>query len=483
MKTATTAPARDRQPGRVLAALAGPALPMAAMTLPLTIFLPAFYATVIGLDLALVGIIFTVVRIADLFFDPFVGGLMDRTRTRHGRFRPWLAIGGPIVMAGAVMLFLASPGAGPGYLATALVIAYAGYSIVILSQMGMGAALSPDYHERSRVFAWWQIFNVGGIILVLVLPPLLSLVMPVDQTVTVRSMGAAVLVATPVSIAIALFMVPDRVPIGADSHARVPATAYFQLFRLTSVRILLGTVLVNGLALGVSASVFVFFFDLLKDIRPEELSLMLAAFSVVSICSAPLWAWLGRKLGKHWAMTLGGVCYTIYSLITVFMPERGFVLYGFAAVIGGFASCSIELLPRAMMADIADEDRLSSDADRSGMLYALLLITHKIGQAFAIGIVFSLLDVIGFDASAGDANGPGALLGILLLGGAIPALLYLGGALLVFFYPLTAERHGEIRRTLEARHAETHPDHTVEMLDPGHLGASVSASGIGEAGR
>ena len=52
-----------------------------------------------------------------------------------------------------------------------------------------------------------------------------------------------------------------------------------------------------------------------------------------------------------------------------------------------------------------DEDRLKGDSDRSGMLYALLLITHKIGQALSIGIVFTLLDVIGFNAAAGQANG------------------------------------------------------------------------------
>ena len=472
-----------RRPSWVLAALAGPALPMASMTLPLTIFLPAFYATVIGLPLAVVGLIFTVVRIADLFFDPFVGGLMDRTRTRFGRFRPWLAAGAPIVMGGAGMLFLTSPGVGAAYLAVALVIAYAGYSIVILSQMGIGAALSPDYHERSRVFAWWQIFNVGGIILVLVLPPALSLLMTVDQTVTVRSMGITILFLTPLTIAVALFAVPDkvdaqRVPGAAQAH--LPIAAYFALFRLRSVRILLGTVLLNGLALGVSAAVFVFFFDFLKDIRPQELSLMLAGFSTISIFSAPIWAWLGRKLGKHRAMTLGGICYAVYSVITIFMPERAFGLYGVGAVIGGFASCSVELLPRAMMADIADEDRLASERDRSGMLYALMLITHKIGQALAIGIVFTLLDVVGFTASAGAANSSTALFGILMFGGAVPALFYAAGALLIYFYPLTAKRHGEIRAALDARGHSVAIDPIPEMADPGHLGASVGAPEITE---
>src|ERR1700722_13456270 len=100
-----------------MAALASPALPMAAMTLPLTIFLPAFYATTIAINLAVVGIVFTVVRLADLIFDPLIGGFMDRTQSPWGRFKPWLAAGGPIVMIGAAILFLAQPGVGPWYLA------------------------------------------------------------------------------------------------------------------------------------------------------------------------------------------------------------------------------------------------------------------------------------------------------------------------------------------------------------------------------
>ncbi|NJO33942.1 MAG: MFS transporter, partial [Rhodospirillales bacterium] len=242
---------------------------MAAMTLPLTIFLPAFYASVIGINLAVVGIVFTVVRIADLFFDPFVGGLMDRTNTRWGRFRPWMVLGAPVVMIGAAMLFLASPGVGPLYLASALVIAYGGYSIVILSQMGLGATMTPDYKERSRVFAWWQIFNLCGLILVLLFPPALTLVMHVDQTVTVRSMGLLILVLTPITIIAATIMVPDPARTGKQGHQHLPIAAYLSLFRLKSTRLLLLTVLFNGLALGISASVFVFFFQLMKNISAE----------------------------------------------------------------------------------------------------------------------------------------------------------------------------------------------------------------------
>src|SRR3546814_8118742 len=91
-------PAGQTISNRLLASLAAPALPMAALTLPLIIYLPEFYANALGLDLAVVGLIFTIVRLADLFFDPFVGGLMDRSRSRWGQFRPWLIVGAPLVM-------------------------------------------------------------------------------------------------------------------------------------------------------------------------------------------------------------------------------------------------------------------------------------------------------------------------------------------------------------------------------------------------
>ena len=69
----------NRATSAVLAAVSAPALPLAAKTLPLTIFLPEYYATKVGVNLAVVGIVFTLVRLADLIFDPLVGNLIDRT--------------------------------------------------------------------------------------------------------------------------------------------------------------------------------------------------------------------------------------------------------------------------------------------------------------------------------------------------------------------------------------------------------------------
>src|SRR3546814_18720439 len=93
-------PAGQTISNRLLASLAAPALPMAALTLPLIIYLPEFYANALGLDLAVVGLFFTIVRLADLFFNPFVEGFVVRERALLGLFRRWAHVGWPRVFCG-----------------------------------------------------------------------------------------------------------------------------------------------------------------------------------------------------------------------------------------------------------------------------------------------------------------------------------------------------------------------------------------------
>ncbi|EGY01074.1 major facilitator transporter [Nitrospirillum viridazoti Y2] len=91
------------------AAYAAPTVGLAALGLPLLIYLPDYYGTVVGLPLGLVGMAFLVARLVDIAVDPLVGVLTDRTRSRHGRFRLWLAVGTPLLMISVRTLFMPPP--------------------------------------------------------------------------------------------------------------------------------------------------------------------------------------------------------------------------------------------------------------------------------------------------------------------------------------------------------------------------------------
>lgn len=434
---------------RLLAALAAPAMPMAAMTLPLIIYLPEFYANALGLNLALVGLTFTAVRLADLAFDPLIGGLMDRSRTRFGQFRPWLLLGGPLVMLGTHMLFMAHRGVGLAHLGAGLVLAYVGYSIVILAQMGMGTGVTADYRERSRVFAWWQVFNTLGLTLVMLMPVLFASRIANDSAFTVIAMGWFVLASTPVTIVLTLAAVRE------PPSLRRPHTAaladYFGLLRVRSTRLLLLTQILIGLALGISAAVFLFFFTILKAVPREFVGLQFVGFYIVGICAAPLWSSLANRLGKHRALMFGCFGFATYMLLMLAMPPGSRWYFGLAAVWGGTVACAADMLPRSMMADVADEDRLESGQDRTGMLFALLTVTQKLGQALSIGIVYVALDLIGFRPAAGLANPAGALRGVVILYGVAPSALYIAAAFAVRGFRLTPERHAAVLAALRRR--------------------------------
>ena len=445
-----------------LAALAAPALPMAALTLPLIIYLPEYYANALGMNLTLVGLIFTVVRLADLVFDPLVGGLMDRTNTRAGRFRPWLILGAPMVMAGAYILFMAEQGVGALYLSGGLVLAYAGYSIVILAQMGMGASITPDYRMRSRVFAWWQVFNTLGLILVMSMPVIFADRIANDSSFTVRTMGWFILASVPVTVLVTALFVREG-NVASPAH-QTKLRDYLSLFKVASTRLLLITQMFIGLGLGISAAVFLFFFTMLKQVPFEYVGLQFVAFYIVGVATAPLWSMLANRIGKHRALMFGSVGFTAYMLLMLAMPPGNLGYFFGMAILGGTMACAADMLPRSIMADVADEDQFETGQDRTGMLFALLTVTHKFGQAMSIGIVYFALDLIGFRAGAED-NASDALIGVAVLFGVVPGVLYLGSAATIRKFALTPERHDEIRHALALRGVKDAPgDMPAEVL-------------------
>ena len=164
---APDAAATNKLPARLLAPFAAASMPVSALGLPLSVYLPNYYVSHIGLSLGAVGAAFSIVRLIDIVFDPMIGIAINSTRTRFGRFRPWMIAGGPLLMLATYMMFMAEPGASTFYMVVWLLVLYAGFSMVTLGHASWAAALVPEYHQRSRVYGWMQAVGVLSIIIVL----------------------------------------------------------------------------------------------------------------------------------------------------------------------------------------------------------------------------------------------------------------------------------------------------------------------------
>ena len=135
-------------------------------------------------------------------------------------------------------------------------------------------------------------------------------------------------------------------------------------------------------------------------------------------------------------------------LIPLAEPNNVAVLWGFTLSYG-IAFGAAPTLLRSMMADLTDMDALSSGENRSGLFFATLTTTNKLGAAVAVGVSFTILEVA-FNFVPGQINGASALEGLLLtycLGTALGLGL---AALPLIGYPLTKSAHQEIRAKLDA---------------------------------
>ncbi len=448
---ANSAAGSSRLPLPVVMAFSSTALPIAAIGLVMAVYLPRFFAGQLGLSLAAVGVAFTVVRLIDLAIDPLLGMAMDRTRTRFGRYRPWLLAGGPIVMLAAYMLFMAPHGITETYLIGWLLTLYLGVSILTLAQAAWGASLATDYHDRSRVYGVIQAVGVIGAVLILLLP--LALGKQGEGAGGVHAMGWFCILLIPVTLALCTLVTPERVAPETDSKERVTLRDYWDLVRRPEMARLIFADLFMALGPGTTAALYLFFFHDARGYSHQQTGLLLVFFIGAGLVGAMFWGWLAQKIGKHRALIVSAVAYAVSQSALMIIPPATMALAIPGMFSVGFVSSAFVLIVRAMVADVADEVRLETGKERVGLLYALVTTTQKVGTAITVGISFTVLDLVGYNAAEGATNTPEAIRGLELCYVFAPIILVFFGGAAFIGWKLDAKRHAEVRRQLDERDA------------------------------
>ena len=447
---ANTATSSQRLSLPVVMSFASTALPIAAIGLVMAVYLPRFFAAQLGLSLLAVGSAFTIVRLLDMALDPMLGMAMDRTKSRFGRYRPWLVLGAPIVMAASYMLFMAKPGITEGYLIGWLLVLYVGISILTLAQAAWAASLATDYHDRSRVYGVIQAVGVVGAVLILLLP--LALGPKGTGANGVHAMGWFCIILLPITVALCSFVTPERINPEADKE-RATLADYWNLVRRPEMARLIFADLFMALGPGTTAALYLFFFHDARGYSTQQTGVLLVFFIAAGLLGSMFWGWLAQKIGKHRAIITAAVAYAFTQSALMIIPPATMSLAIPGMMSVGFVSSAFILIVRAMVADVADEVRLETGKDRVGLLYALVTTTQKIGTAITVGISFWVLDIVGYNAAEGAVNTPEAIRGLELCYVFAPIIFVFFGGAAFIGWKLDATRHADVRRQLDERDA------------------------------
>lgn len=437
-----------------------------------------YYTAVLGLSGSLVGLAVAVSMILDAAFDPLIGSWSDSVRSRFGRRLPVMLIGAPLTMLTMGLWF--SPPQGLSVLALFLWLTLTKMAVRAFASMynipyfALGAELSDDYVERSRIVAWRLL---AGIVTSVAVTALAYSVFFAGEgglqrperyplfgwtIATLVLVGALVCCAGLWRYACGLPQ-PDGKP---EAMGRRIVGEVLEIFRNPSFRILFFSLLLFSSAAGIHqalnnhANVFVW------QLRPEVMQVLSYAYLFGILLGVPLTPFLLRFMEKRTAAAVGFLMVMVGWTVLPVLRASGVVApVGEAALawltpnnlLVGLGSGIIFIAFPAMMADAADEHEHRFEARREGLYFSGIGFAGKAAAGVGSLIGGLTLDLLRFPREAGRqvhaVVSEDVLAGLILGWGPLSALFCLVGAVIFVPYAITRARHEVIIAEIRIRRA------------------------------
>ena len=433
-------------------AYAGPAIPLRVLLLQLVVYIPPLYATEVGLELAAVGLVFFLARSWDALIDPLVGNLSDRTRSRWGRRKPWLAIAAPLLMVFTWLFCLPPDSAGIAYLgfsAFAFYVAMTAFDIPFLS---WGSELSRDYSERTRIVGFREGAGMLGTVLATGLPLLVFAGTEPSLREIMTVFVVIVLVLVPVTTLLCLRFTPDGQ--FEDRGRRHLRGALSEVWTNRPYVRLLAGVFCFWLAGSVFNAMVLFLVTSLLELPNSSFLWFVFAQYIAGVVCLPLAVMAGNRFGKHRALVVSTVAFFALGLLFLVIAPGQFSHALVLFVLMGAVTSFIWVMPPALVGDAVEFGMFKGGGDDAAIYMSLYYFVQKMAMAVGVGIALPLAGLLGFDPAQGQAD----LGGLSFVGLWLPLLLVLPGIGLLFNYPITAQRHAIVRRWLYRRESRFKPE-------------------------
>jgi len=394
--------------------------PLAMAGFAVVSFVPTFYAVDMGLGLATVGAVFMFGRFFDVFTDPLIGALSDRSRSRWGPRIPWMFFALPGLMLCGWLLLAPQDGVGPVY----LFVVASGYLLFLtlfdVPYSSIGLEISPHRHERTVLAGTKAIFQIAGALVTSLVPVVLAAKMGTSLQV----LALTFVISLPVAMAVFWAGTPRRQKTPPQRSAGL-LQAWRMCLGQRPFRVLMFAFFIVQAANAMTVGLLVLFVThVLK--APALVGQMFLMLLLATAIFVPLWIYLSRKIGKRqtWISALlicSGVLVASYAVST----ESTLLMQLICVGLGACMTCDA-VMPTSMLADIVAKDEAEAGHPRAASYLALKNAASKMAFVAPMGVAFPVLGWAGFDKTG--ANGPDTLGVLLFFFAALPAALRLAVA-------------------------------------------------------
>lgn len=445
-----------------------------------------YYQQILGLSGALAGTAVAIAIVADAVTDPLVGSISDRLRTKYGRRHP-LIFAAPVPLALSIFLifnppesFVGSQMAMFGWFTAFTVMLRTFQTIFAIPLLAMGAELSTNYIERSRIMSYESLFGLYGYVfmhLVAIIGIFGMLFEGEGGRLYQPAYTPVVLVCCAfviITILVCAFGTKDQIP-KLKQHEGEPgppgALAFFHdiwnVLKNRNYRALLFGLFFLAITAGTHETLGIYMATFYWELDANQWGLLIIGNIIgthVSFFFAPS---IHRKFDKRWAIFFGCLFFAIFWSSATTLKLLGIgpdvatwnavIFIGSIGIMSVFSGVLLTISVMSALADIADEHELLTGRRQEGIFYAARTFFSKAMNAFGHIVAGFAID---YYIKLPPQSEPGEVaddvlfrLGIVdgpfaMFWGIVAAFVYLG-------YRIDKTRYREIRTQLEQRKAAT----------------------------
>ena len=440
-----------------------------------------FDASILGADIAIVGILILVAKIISAVADPVVGNLVDRSKSKLGKFKSMIVYSLVPLLVFTAVVFVKVPFKGFGLYAW-IFVTYLIWSIAMtmgdVPSQGIASALTPDPTERTNVVSISNTFKQIGFSACVVIVPIVCLIIKGGSKVIVAKgetdtpmiaaeyLGTAILTAIFGCALFALVPLVNKERVKVESNEKTTAKDMLAALKdnkplmLVIVSYFLGFGRQMAMGIQVQAANVLLGSQNLVAV----LGIVTAVGSMISMALCPV---LIKKLDEKKAyilLSVYGFAASIFSFVIGHFWFRSpdnmvlTVLFYASLFLIGLQFGAVTLMPMIMTADAVDYYEYETGKRMEGAAYSILTLTIKVCLALgtALGLVFvqfsGYADTLaqinagtatGFTASTKDV--------IFFAYTAVPGILALLSIIPMFKYDIVGEKKQAISKALQER--------------------------------
>lgn len=442
-----------------------------------------FDASILGADIAVVGILILVAKIVSAVFDPIVGNMIDRSNSKRGKFKSMILYSILPLLIMTAVVFVKVPFKGFG-LYVWIFLTYLIWSLAMtlgdVPSQGIASVLTPNPTERTNVVSISNTFKQIGFSACVVIVPIACLIIPGGSRVFVKSGETD----TPMIASEYLFTAILTAVLGCFLFALIPMLnkerVPYVSGEKTTFKDMMNALKQNKPLMLVIVSYFLGFGrQMAMGIQVQAANALLGSQNLVavlgivtaigSMISMAICPVLIKKMGEkkvYLLMSFYGFAVSILSFVVGYFwfrnPENmvlTVLFYAFLFLIG-LQFGAVTLMPMIMTADCVDYYEYETGKRMEGAAYSILTLTIKVCLALgtALGLVFVQFSgyseavsqitagtISGFDVHTKDV--------IFFAYTAVPGILALLSTIPMFKYDIVGEKKAKIASELSARRA------------------------------